>query len=202
MKVLVNEIEKDVLVDIMQHFVTDSEIVILGDAAIEYKTLDCKQPYYIEENIINLDKVLKLCTDVSYNRTPIRNIVSWDKFCLFWALIFSIYKQREMGRKISDLEYLYEKYKNKYELVLTRTSQLNLKFTIDEDVLFGESKLGKMYLYKQDEYFEFVFSVEYKTTNIFGKEKIKHTHWHPQDFFEASDDLDKFMSNIEIFELK
>ena len=52
------------------------------------------------------------------------------------------------------------------------------------------------YLYKQDEYFEFVFSVEYKTTNIFGKEKIKHTHWHPQDFFEASDDLDKFMSNI------
>ena len=202
MKVLVNEIEKDVLVDIMQHFVTDSEIVILGDAAIEYKTLDCKQPYYIEENIINLDKVLELCTDVSYNRTPIRNIVSWDNFCLFWALIFSIYKQREMGRKISDLEYLYEKYKNKYELILTRTSQLNLKFTIDEDVLFGESKLGKMYLYKQDEYFEFVFSVEYKTTNIFGKEKIKHTHWHPQDFFEASDDLDKFMSNIEIFELK
>ena len=202
MKILVNEIEKDVLVDIMQHFVTDSEIVILGDAAIEYKTLDCKQPYYIEENIINLDKVLELCTDVSYNRTPIRNIVSWDKFCLFWALIFSIYKQREMGRKISDLEYLYEKYKNKYELILTRTSQLNLKFTIDEDVLFGESKLGKMYLYKQDEYFEFVFSVEYKTTNIFGKEKIKHTHWHPQDFFEASDDLDKFMSNIEIFELK
>lgn len=202
MKVLVNEIEKDVLVDIMQHFVTDSEIVILGDAAIEYKTLDCKQPYYIEENIINLDKVLELCTDVSYNRTPIRNIVSWDKFCLFWALIFSIYKQREMGRKISDLEYLYEKYKNKYELILTRTSQLDLNFTIDEDVLVGESKLGKMYLYKQDEYFEFVFSVEYKTTNIFGKEIIKHTHWHPQDFFEASDDLDKFMSNIEIFELK
>ena len=202
MKVLVNEIEKDVLVDIMQHFVTDSEIVILGDAEIEYKTLDCKQPYYIEENIINLDKVLELCTDVSYNRTPIRNMVSWDKFCLFWALIFSIYKQREMGRKISDLEYLYEKYKNKYELILTRTSQLNLEFTIDEDVLFGESKLGKMYLYKQDEYFEFVFSVEYKTTNIFGKEKIKHTHWHPQDFLEASEDLDKFMSNIEIFELK
>ena len=202
MKVLVNEIEKDVLVDIMQHFVTDSEIVILGDAAIEYKTLDCKQPYYIEENIINLDKVLELCTDVSYYRTPIRNIVSWDKFCLFWALIFSIYKQRKMGRKITDLEYLYEKYKNKYELILKRTSQLNLNFTIDEDVLVGESKLGKMYLYKQDKYFEFVFSVEYKTTNIFGKEIIKHTHWHPQDFFEASDDLDKFMSNIEIFELK
>ena len=202
MKVLVNEIEKVDLINIMHHFVSENEIVILEDAPQKYKTIDCNQPYYIEENIIDLDKVLKLCTDVSYNRTPIRDIVSWDKFCLFWALMFSIYKQREMGRKISDLEYLYEKYKNKYNIILTKTSQLDLEFTIDEDVLVGESKLGKMYLYKQDEYFEFVFSVEYKTTNIFGKEKIKYAHWHPQDFFEASDDLDKFMSNIEIFELK
>ena len=202
MKVLVNEIEIVDLINIMHHFVSENEIVRLEDAPQKYKTIDCNQPYYIEENIIDLDKVLKLCTDVSYNRTPIRDIVSWDKFCLFWALMFSIYKQREMGRKISDLEYLYEKYKNKYNIILTKTSQLDLEFTIDEDVLVGESKLGKMYLYKQDEYFDFVFSVEYKSTGIFGKEKIKHTHWHPQDFFEASDDLDKFMSNIEIFELK
>jgi len=202
MKVLVNEIEKVDLTDIMHHFVSNNEVVILEDALQEYKTVDCNQPFYIEENIIDLDKVLKLCTDVSYYRTPIRDIVCWDKFCLFWALMFSIYKQREMGRKISDLEYLYEKYKNKYNIILTKTSQLDLEFTIDEDVLVGESKLGKMYLYKQDEYFDFVFSVEYKSKDIFGKEKIKHTHWHPSDFFEASDDLDKFMSNIEIFELK
>lgn len=202
MKVLVNEIEKVDLINIMHHFVSENEIVILEDAPQKYKTIDCNQPYYIEENIIDLDKVLKLCTDVSYNRTPIRDIVSWDKFCLFWALMFSIYKQREMGRKISDLEYLYEKYKNKYELTLSKTSQLNLKFTIDEDVLVGESKLGKMYLYKQDEYFDFIFSVEYKSEDLFGNEKIKHTHWHPQDFFEASEHLDKFMSNINIFELK
>lgn len=202
MKVLVNEIERVDLINIMHYFVSNNEIVILEDALPEYKTMDCNQPYYIEEKIINLDRVLELCIDVSYNRTPIRNIVSWDKFCLFWALMFSIYKQRELGRKISDLEYLYEKYKNKYDLTLTRTSQLNLGFTIDEDVLVGESKLGKMYLYKQDEYFDFVFSVEFKSTNIFRKEKIKHTHWHPQNFFEAADDLDKFMSNIEIFELK
>ena len=202
MKVLVNEIEKVDLINIMHHFVSENEIVILEDAPQKYKTIDCNQPYYIEENIVVLDKVLKLCTDVSYNRTPIRDIVSWDKFCLFWALMFSIYKQREMGRKISDLEYLYEKYKNKYELTLSKTSQLNLKFTIDEDVLVGESKLGKMYLYKQDEYFDFIFSVEYKSEDLFGNEKIKHTYWHPQDFFEASEHLDKFMSNINIFELK
>ena len=202
MKVLANEIEKVDLINIMHHFVSENEIVILEDAPQKYKTIDCNEPYYIEENIIDLDKVLKLCTDVSYYRTPIRDIVSWDKFCLFWALMFSIYKQREMGRKISDLEYLYEKYKNNYNIILTKTSQLDFEFNIDEDVLVGKSKLGKMYLYKQDEYFDFVFSVEYKSTGIFGKEKIKHTHWHPSDFFEASDDLDKFMSNIEIFELK
>ena len=99
MKVLVNEIEKVDLTDIMHHFVSNNEVVILEDASQEYKTVDCNQPFYIEENIIYLDKVLKLCTDVSYYRTPIRDIVSWDKFCLFWALMFSIYKQREMGRK-------------------------------------------------------------------------------------------------------
>lgn len=81
MKVLVNEIERVDLINIMHYFVSNNEIVILEDALPEYKTMDCNQPYYIEE-------------------------------------------------------------------------------------------------------------------------KIKHTHWHPQDFFEASDDLDKFMSNIEIFELK
>lgn len=202
MKVLVNEIEKVDLIRIMGNFVSNNEIIIQEDAPLEYKTIDCNQPFYIEENIINLDKVLELCTDVSYNRTPIRDIISWDKFCLFWALMFSIYKQREIGRKISDLEYLYEKYKNKYNIILTKTSQLKLKFIVDEDVLVGESKLGKMYLYKQDEYFDFVFMVEYKSSGVFGQEKIKHTHWHPSDFFEASEDLDKFMSNIEIFELK
>ena len=201
MKVLVNEIEKADLISIMDYFVSNNEIIIQEDASLEYKTIDCKTPFYIEENIINLDKVLELCTDVDYNRTPIRNMVSWGKFCLFWALMFSIYKQREMGRKISDLEYLYEKYKNKYDLIFTRTSQLNLGFTIDEEVLVGESKLGKMYLYKQDEYFDFVFDVEYKSKGLFGKEKINHTHWHPSNFFEASEDLDKFMSNIDIFKL-
>ena len=188
MKVLVNEIERVDLINIMRYFVSNNEIVILEDALPEYKTMDCNQPYYIEEKIINLDRVLELCIDVSYNRTPIRNIVSWDKLCLFWALMFSIYKQRELGRKISDLEYLYEKYKNKYDLTLTRTSQLNLGFTIDED---GFRKALTRVLNNYG-----------KVNNIFRKEKIKHTHWHPQNFFEAADDLDKFMSNIEIFELK
>lgn len=202
MKVLVNEIEKVDLINIMHHFISNNEIIILEDALLEYKTYDCEYPFYIEENIINLDKVLKLCTDVSYGRSSILDMISWDKFCLFWALMFSIYKQREAGRKISDLEYLYEKYKDKYDITLTRSSKLDLTFTIDEDVLVGESKLGKMYLYKEDEYFDFVFCVEYKSVGLLGKEKVKYTHWHPSDFFEASDDLDKFMSNVEIFELK
>ena len=136
MKVLVNEIEKVDLINIMHHFVSENEIVILEDATQKYKTIDCNQPYYIEENIIDLDKVLKLCTDVSYNRTPIRDIVSWDKFCLFWALMFSIYKQREMGRKISDLEYLYEKYKNKFKF------SNNKNITIMPPIL---KKIGLLY---------------------------------------------------------
>jgi hypothetical protein len=56
MKVLVNEIEKVDLINIMHHFVSENEIVMLEDASQEYKTVDCNQPFYIEENILTLIK--------------------------------------------------------------------------------------------------------------------------------------------------
>lgn len=197
MKVLVNEINKEDLIKIFPYFVSDEEIKILEDAPLEYGTLDCDKPYYIEENIKDLTKVLKLCDDVSYDRTPIRNIIKWDEFTLFWALMFSIYKQRKIGRKESNLEYLYQLYKDKYNITLTNTLSLGLGFTKDEEVIVGKSDIGTMYLYKNDEYFEFVFEVEY-----IKKKKTKHTHWHPQDIFEASYHLDKFMANVDLYGLK
>lgn len=202
MKVLVNEIEKNNLINYLKFFLSKDEIQILEDGPKTYRTSDCECPYYIEENIKDLDNVLKICTDVSYNMTPMGGKINWKIFCLFWALMLSIYKQREIGRKISDLEYLYEKYKNNFKLELTNSFSLNLGFTIETNVLVGESNLGKMFLYKEDEYFSFVFDVEYKSIGIFGKEKNEYTHWHPQDFFEASNDLENFMSNKNVFNLK
>lgn len=197
MKVLVNEIEKKELIKVFPYFVSGDEITILEDASLQYETHNCKSPYYIDENIRDLDQVIKLCMDVSYARTPIRNKVNWNNFVLFWALMLSIYKQRKVGKKVSDLEYLYNKFKDKYDITLTNTLKLGLGFTNDEDVIIGKSDIGIMFLYKNDEYFDFVFEVEYTK-----KGKKKHTHWHPQDFFEASYHLDMFMSNVDLYGLK
>lgn len=109
--------------------------------------------------------------------------------------MFTIYKQREIGRKVNDLEYLYEKLKDKYSLTLINSLSLNIGFTEDMTILYGKSELGSMYLYKMDEYFDFVFYVDYLGKGLFGKEKKKSTHWHPKNFFEAFDDIIKFMDN-------
>jgi len=197
MKVLVNEIEKEILIQLYPFFVESDEITFIEYAINEEETYDCKKPYFIEENIMDLNRVLKLCEDVSWARTPIRDQINWNDFCLFWALMFTIYKQREIGRKVNDLEYLYEKLKDKYSLTLINSLSLNIGFTDEMPVLCGKSELGSMFLYKRDEYFDFVFSVEYLGKGLFGKENKKSTHWHPSNFFEAFDDIIKFMEDKE-----
>lgn len=196
MRVLVNEIERDVLFDLYQHFVGEKEILFIEYADASFSTPYCLKPFYIEEKIVNLQNVLKLCDDVDFNRTPIRKMIDWNDFTSFWALMFSIYKQRETGKKVSDVEFIYLKLKDKCDLVLTTTFKLNAGFTIDVPVLCGESALGKMNLYKDTDYgFEFVFLVEYVGKGFLGHSKQKFTHWHPQNLIFALDDVDKFMSN-------
>lgn len=188
MKVLVNEIEKYDLMRVMPYFLKDNEIIILEDEG---------DSYYIEENIIDLDSIIKKCEQEDYDKS-----IDWGDFCLFWALMYSIYKQRDIGRKVSDLEYLYLKYKEKYDLSYTTTFKLNMEFEHDEEVIVGKSEIGTMYLYKWDIYFEFIFYVEYMKKNVFGKLIKKTTHWHPSNFFEAGKQLDMFMSGVDFMGIK
>lgn len=60
MKVLVDEIDLNTLNNVKKFFVTDAEIKFIDfcDKSLSY--YDCEKPYYIEENIIDLDFVLKL----------------------------------------------------------------------------------------------------------------------------------------------
>lgn len=197
MKVLVNEIEKEALVRIKDYFVREDEITILEDASIEFQSLDCEQPFYIEENIDDLDSVIQLCADVDYNRAVIGKKLDFEDFSGFHALILSIYKQREFGRKICDLEYIYEKYKSQFDIKLVNAKTLDKWFSGDFDVICGESDLGEIYLYKMNDYFDFIVFVLHEKKGLFGKYKKSLTHWHPSNFFEASDDLAKFMSNSE-----
>lgn len=87
-----------------------------------------------------------------------------------------------------DLEFIYKKLKDKYDLVLTNAFALDAGFDTDIQLLTGESVLGKFYLYI--EYFmggdyHFVFSVDLLNET--------YTHWHPQTKEQALEDVIAFM---------
>ena len=83
MKVLVNEIEKEILFEIRKHFVEDNEITFLEYSENEKPTEFCKKPYYIEENIMNLQKVIDLCIAVDNGKSPLRKQLNWEQFACF-----------------------------------------------------------------------------------------------------------------------
>lgn len=106
---------------------------------------------------------------------------------------------------MNDIEIIYEKLKNKYNLLLTNTSALNEGFTWDVPIICGETPQGRFQLYANEDVpdphgFEFVFYVEYEKRTWFRKRSIKrHTHWHPQTVEEAIEEVNKFMTGNHPF---
>ena len=95
-----------------------------------------------------------------------------------------------------DLDYIYMELENKYDLLLTNTYALDCGYTADMKVLCGESTFGKFNLYKEDDdWDEFVFSVEYATPrmNRYSLTTEMYTHWHPQSREQALNDVIAFM---------
>ena len=197
MKVFVDEIDKQVLFSIYKHFLTEDEIVFIAYDEQTLSTDDCKRPYFIEENIKDLDQVIAVCHQVDNNQSPINKLVSWDEFALFWLMIMSIYKQRPFNDKLSDLQYLYKKYKNEYDIKLTNYQELYPEYKQDMEVIVGHSEIGVMYLEKTKRFFEHTLTIEYEKRNIFGKKIKRYTHWHPRNLFMAEKDLKDFMTNNE-----
>ena len=100
---------------------------------------------------------------------------------------------------MNDIELIYEKVKDKYDLLLTNTFSLNKGFTSDFPVICGETEQGKFYLYADDldpdpHGYAFVFSVDYEKRTLFRRTVKRHTHWHPQTIEEAVKDVEGFMS--------
>ena len=198
MKVLVDVISYETLQKIRPFFIKDNEITFLEYCDKSLAFYDFDNPYYIEENIEDLDKVLKTCEDVSWARSDIRNKVDWNDFSMFWWLMQEIKKQRNVGRKISDLEYIYEKTKNIVPVKYVDIMSLNQGYIFDSPhyCITGNSSFGEMVLYKDEEDFaEFVFAFSYKKKNLFGKERTEYSHIHPQDFDEAILDVIAWMKN-------
>ena len=198
MKVLVDEIDLATLEKIKHHFISNEEIVFIEFCDSSLAFYDSEKPFYVEENIIDLDKVLKICDDVSWDRNEIRKIIDWNEFSRFWWLIQEIKKQREIGRKISDIEYVFEKTKGNVPVQLVDIVSLDRGYSFNSPYycITGISNFGEMVLYKETEdSCDFVFDFSYKIIDSSGKEQIKHSHFHPQDYDEAILDIIAWMSN-------
>ena len=102
---------------------------------------------------------------------------------------------------MNDIELIYDKVKDKDNLILTNSLALNEGFTWNVPIIYGEAEHGRFWLYADEDVpephgIEFVFSVEYeKQKRIwFRKHMVKcGTHWHPQTIEQAIKDVDDFM---------
>mgnify|MGYP003295219716 CR=1 FL=1 len=79
---------------------------------------------------------------------------------------------------MNDIELIYDKVKDKYNLTLTNSFALNEGFTWDVPVIYGESQQGRFWLYADEDVpnphgIEFVFSVEYEKRTWFRKQLKK-----------------------------
>ena len=100
---------------------------------------------------------------------------------------------------MNDIELIYDKVKDKYNLTLTNSFALNERFTWDVPVIYGESQQGRFWLYADEDVpdphgIEFVFSVEYEHRTWFRKRLVKrYTHWHPRSTEQAIQDIEDFL---------
>lgn len=202
MKKLVTEINKNALMKLLPLFGIDSQITVIEDDLKLYDNLgsDCiEEPFYIEENIIDLEKVLSICDDVDYARTPIRKIIDWNEFCDFWKLILNIQKQREFGYSMTNIEYIYNKGLQLNLPIQFQRASVDLGFYPDIDyyVITGKSEIGEMILYQEDDdFWEYVFVLQYTRVKKFSKKEVKETtHWHPHSYQMAIKDMVAFMNN-------
>ena len=85
----------------------------------------------------------------------------------------------------NDIIEIYEQLKDKYELILTTTSQLNEGFTVDCPIIVGKAhnQIIELYAYSGD----FVM-------DVMDENQTKGTHWHPIDVANAIEDIIEFMN--------
>lgn len=217
MKVLVSYIPWEDLNEIKNYFVGDGEIEFIEFADKIFKMYSsCPQPYYIEENIKNLDDLIKLTDEMEVDSATKRRVLKTrhkfirtnkdiqlsNNYYCFRDLLLSIKKQREAGREISDIEYIYQTLKDKYNITLVNSLDLNEGYTIETQVICGQSSLGKFELFSDNPDMNFEFVFYYETEKIKrGKKKQVNGHWHPREYRDAIRDVEDFMEGNIKFKL-
>ena len=116
--------------------------------------------------------------------------------------IIRLQKERDIGIKTGDIEYVYVMTKDIVSVTLTDTEKLNRGFAFETPhlVVYGKSKLGEMMLYKDiEDMSDFVFFVEFMKRGLYGKENKENSHYHPHDYEEAIKGVIDWMTNSREF---
>ena len=85
---------------------------------------------------------------------------------------------------VDDVLKVYEQLKDRYDLLLTTTSELDEGFTVDCPIIVGKAHGQIIELYEDGG--DFIL-------DVMDVEQTKGTHWHPNDVEGAIDDIVEFM---------
>ena len=92
-----------------------------------------------------------------------------------------------------DVLTVYQQLKDRYDLVLTTTAELDDGFTIDVPIIVGKAHEQIIQLYAYEDIF---------VMDVLNDEKTMCTHWHPCDVDMAVKDIAEFMDGKNDYPLE
>ena len=96
-----------------------------------------------------------------------------------------------MGNYDDNVIAVYERLKDRYDLVLATSSELDEGFTIDCPVIVGKAHGQIIELYDDGMF----------VMDVMDAEKTMGTHWHPYDVENAVNDIVEFMEGKSDYKL-
>lgn len=93
---------------------------------------------------------------------------------------------------IEDVITVYERLKDRYDLLLTTTAELDDGFTVDCPIIVGKAHGQIIELYEDGGLF---------VMDVMDDERTKGTHWHPYDVDLAVEELVEFMEGRSDYEM-
>ena len=97
------------------------------------------------------------------------------------------------GITVDDVREVYERLKDRYDLILTTTFALDEGFTSDCPIIVGQAHGHIIELYEDGEIF---------VMDVIDIDQTKCTHWHPDDVDSAVDDIVEFMEGNADYKLE
>lgn len=92
-----------------------------------------------------------------------------------------------------DVIAVYEQLKDRYDLVLTNTADLDEGFTVDCPILVGKAHGQIVELYEDGGVF---------ILDVMDAEQTKGTHYHPLDIADATKEIIKFMEGKDDYPMR